>query len=362
MTTSAMTTITRTSISTIMMIPSTTITTMATILALALAQETTTKVQETTSMTTTLALAQETTILVLDPVRSPIRLKNILLIFKGSGMNDNGSGGYDYENYDDYYYYYDDKYADFINVYRYFFWISTPLRDVILSNDAEEVFTSLAPSLMGLANAIPVETTLELMRTAMKDLKKSLEAGAIQPLVNLLSQVRELITGTEEEEAKMKDLVDGIAARLLSKDVWRKSQESLHALEEKFYAELVSLARGQGLIPSECEIDRGRGAFPFVCATSQLLWHFFDWVHMMDWDYEVGIFMGQRSMRRAKKKMKKLDEFLATEGDDLFCKVVSVSSEVSRWAVDLFFGDQIEALLPMMEHGADLSKQLLLSC
>ena len=73
-------------------------------------------------------------------------------------MFDDGFGDSD----DDYYLYYDDKYADFINVYVYFFWISTPLRDVILSNDAEEVFTSLAPSLMGLANAIPMETTLEL--------------------------------------------------------------------------------------------------------------------------------------------------------------------------------------------------------
>ena len=141
---------------------------------------------------------------------------------------------------DDYYFYYDDKYADFINVYRYFFWISTPLRDVILSNDAEEVFSSLAPSLMGLANAIPTETTLELMRTAMKDLKRSLEAGAIQPLVNLLSQARELMTKTEEE-GKMNELVDAMATRLLGKDIWREAQESLHALEEKFYTELVTL-------------------------------------------------------------------------------------------------------------------------
>ena len=119
----------------------------------------------------------------------------------------------------------------------------------------------------------------------------------------------------------------------------------------------------QSWIPSECEIDRGRGAVPFVCATSHILWYFHEWVYMLDWDYEVGIFLGQRSMRRGKKKMKKLDEFLATEGDGLFCKLVSVSSEVSGWAVDLFFGDQIEeALLPIMEQGADLSKQLLSSC
>ena len=158
-------------------------------------------------------------------------------------MIDDGFGDSD----DDYYLYYDDKYADFINVYVYFFWISTPLRDVILSNDAEEVFTSLAPSLMGLVNAIPMETTLELMRAAMKDLKKSLEAGAIQPLVNLLSQARELMTGTEEE-GKMKELMDAMATRLLGKDIWREAQESLHALEEKFYAKLVTLARGQGKI------------------------------------------------------------------------------------------------------------------
>ena len=144
-------------------------------------------------------------------------------------MIDAGFGDSD----DDYYFYYDDKYADFINVYLYFF-------SSILSNDAEEVFSSLAPSLMGLANAIPTETTLELMRTAMKDLKRSLEAGAVQPLVNLLSQARELMTGTEEE-GKMKELVDAMATRLLGKDIWRKAQESLHALEEKFYTELVTL-------------------------------------------------------------------------------------------------------------------------
>ena len=259
---------------------------------------------------------------------------------------------------DDYYFYYDDKYADFHNVYLYFFYISTPLRDLILSNDAEEVFTSLASSLMRLVRAMPIKTTLKLMRTAMKDLKKSLEAGASQPLVHLLNQARELITGTEEG-AKMKELV---ANKLLGTNIWRKAQEKLHALEEKFYTELVTLAR-QGLIPSECWIDRGRGAVPFVFATSHLLWQFHDWVYMLDWDYEVGIFLGQRSMRRAKKEMKKLDEFLAAEGDGLFCKMVSVSSEVSGWAVDLFFADQIEeALLPMIEQGADLSKQLLSSC
>ena len=55
--------------------------------------------------------------------------------------------GYDYYHQDFNFYYYDDtlyhyydKYADFINVYLYFFWISTPLREIILSNDAEEVF------------------------------------------------------------------------------------------------------------------------------------------------------------------------------------------------------------------------------
>ena len=84
---------------------------------------------------------------------------------------------------------------------------------------------------MGLANAIPMETTLELMRAAMKDLKKSLEAGAIQPLANLLSQARELMTGTEEE-GKMKELMDAMATRLLGKDIWGEAQESLHDLEE----------------------------------------------------------------------------------------------------------------------------------
>ena len=278
-------------------------------------------------------------------------------------MSDDGFGIYDYDSYDDYYFYYEDKYADFIDVYHYFFWMSPALRDVILSNDAEEVFTSLAPFLMGLANAMPIETSLELARTALKDLKKSLEAGAIRPLVTLLSQARELMNGMEEEE-KVKELVDGVAKRLLGQDVWSKAQESLHSLEEKFYADLLSLARGQELIPSECEIDRGRGAIPFVCATSHYLWHFLDWVHMLNWDHEVGIFMGQRSVRRGKEMMKKLSEFLVPEGDDgLFCKVVSLSSEVSRWAVDLFFGDEIEdALLPMMEQGVNLSKQLLSSC
>ena len=97
-------------------------------------------------------------------------------------MSDDGFGLYDYDSYDDYYFYYEDKYADFEYVYAYFFWISSPLRDVILSNDAEEVFTSLAPTLMGLANAMPIKTTLKLLKTAMKDLKKSLEAGAMEPL------------------------------------------------------------------------------------------------------------------------------------------------------------------------------------
>ena len=54
-------------------------------------------------------------------------------------------------------------------------------------------------------------------------------------------------TGTEEE-GKMKELVDAMATRLLGKDIWREAQESLHALEEKFYAKLVTLARGQGKI------------------------------------------------------------------------------------------------------------------
>jgi len=280
----------------------------------------------------------------------------------GSGMSDDGFGIYDYDSYDDYYFYYEDKYADFYDVYHYFFWMSPALRDVILSNDAEEVFTSLAPFLMGLANAMPIETSLELARTALKDLKKSLEAGAIRPLVSLLSQARELMNGMEEEE-KVKELVDGMAERLLGQDIWTKAQESLHVLEENFYADLLSLARGQELIPSQCEIDRGRGAIPFVCATSHYLWHFLDWVHMLNWDYEVGIFMGQRSVRRGKEMMKKLSEFLVPEGDGLFCKVVSLSSEVSRWAVDLFFGGEIEdALLPMMEQGVNFSKQLLSSC
>jgi len=280
----------------------------------------------------------------------------------GSGMSDDGFGLYDYDSYDDYYFYYDDKYADFENVYLYFFWISSPLRNVILSNDAEEVFTSLATSLMGLANAMPIKTTLELMRSAMKDLKKSLGAGALQPLVNLLSQARELMAGTEEE-GKMKELVDGMATRLLGKDIWTKAQESLHLLEEKFYADLLTLAREEGLIPAECEIDRGRGAVPFVCATSHYLWQLVQWVDMLDWDYEVGIFMGQRSMRRAKKQMRNLDKFLADQGDGLFCKVVAMTSEVSGWAVGLLFGGQIEeGLLPMLEQAANLSKQLLATC
>ena len=278
-------------------------------------------------------------------------------------MSDDGFGVYDYDSYDDYYFYYEDKYADFENVYLYFFWISTPLRDVILSNDAEEVFTSLAPTFMGLANAMPMKTILELMKTAMKDLKKSLEAGALQPLVNLLSQARELMAGTEEE-GKMKELVDGMATRLLGKDIWIKGQESLHLLEENFYADLLRLAREEGLIPAECEVDRGRGAVPFVCATSHYLWQLLEWVEMLNWDYEVGIFMGQRSIRSARKRMKKLDEFLADQGDGLFCKVVAMTSEISGWAVDLFFGDQIEeeALLPMMDQAANLSKQLLSTC
>ena len=274
-------------------------------------------------------------------------------------MSDDGFGLYDYDSYDDYYFYYEDKYADFEYVYAYFFWISSPLRDVILSNDAEEVFTSLAPTLMGLANAMPIKTTLKLLKTAMKDLKKSLEAGAMEPLVGLLSQARELMTGTGEGL----ELVDGMATKLLGKDIWTKAQQSLHLLEEKFYADLLTLARREGLIPVECEVDRGRGAVPFVCATSHLLWHFQEWVEMLDWDHEVGIFMGQRSMRRGKKKMKTMEEFLTTQGDDLFCKVVSMTGEVSRWAVDLFFGDQIEeVLLTLMEQGANLSKQLLSSC
>ena len=274
-------------------------------------------------------------------------------------MSDDGFGLYDYDSYDDYYFYYDDKYADFHNVYLYFFSISTPLRDLILSNDAEEVFTSLASSLMRLVRVMPIKTTLKLMRTAMKDLKKSLEAGASQPLVHLLSQARELITGTEEG-AKMKELV---ANKLLGTNIWRKAQEKLHALEEKFYAELLTLARGQELISSDCEIDLGRGATPIVCATSEYLWHFLDWVHMLDYDYEVGIFMGQRSMRRTQKEMKKLNKFLKKEGDGLLCKLVGVTSEVSGWAVDLFFGgEQEEALLTMMEQGTDLSTQLLSSC
>ena len=255
-------------------------------------------------------------------------------------MSDDGFLLYDYDSYDDYYFYYEDKYADFGNVYLYFFWISNPLRDVILSNDAEEVFTSMAHSVMRLVNAIPFKTTLELLKAAMTDLKKGLEAGAMGPVVDLLTQARKLVVKIDEGEVN--DLMPGgIAVRLLGQDFWVEAQQSLHFLEEKFYSELLALARGEGLIPAECEVDRGRGAVPFVCAASHFLWDLLEWVGMVDWDYEVGIFMGERSLRKVKKKMKKLDGFLAIQGDGLFCKMVRLTGEVSGWAVDLFFGDQV---------------------
>ena len=67
-----------------------------------------------------------------------------------------GFGVYDYDSYDDYYFYYEDKYADYEDVYLWFFMISPPLRNVILSKDADEVFTSMASSLMGFVKSMHV--------------------------------------------------------------------------------------------------------------------------------------------------------------------------------------------------------------
>ena len=55
------------------------------------------------------------------------------------------------------------------------------------------------------------------------------------------------------------------------------------------------------------------------------------------------------------------DEEAEQEGEGLFCKVANLTSEVSRWPVDLYFGQLEEALLTMMEQGADLWKHLLSS-
>ena len=57
------------------------------------------------------------------------------------------------------------------------------------------------------------------------------------------------------------------------------------------------------------------------------------------------------------------DEEAEQEGDGLFCKVANLTSEVSRWPVDLYFGGQLEeALLTMLELGADFSEQYSSSC
>ena len=57
------------------------------------------------------------------------------------------------------------------------------------------------------------------------------------------------------------------------------------------------------------------------------------------------------------------DEEAEQEGDGLFCKVANLTSEVSRWPVDLYFGGQLEeALLTMLELGANFSKQCSSSC
>ena len=125
-------------------------------------------------------------------------------------MGDDGFVIYDYDKYDDYYFYYEDKYADMIDVYYYFFLISDPLRNVILSKDAEEVFTTLSSSLMGLVNSMPLKTTLGLLRRALKDLKKSIEAGAVEPLTNMLGKAKELMV-MSEEEAKTKTEADAMA-------------------------------------------------------------------------------------------------------------------------------------------------------
>ena len=274
-----------------------------------------------------------------------------------------GFGVYDYDSYDDYYFYYEDKYADYEDVYLWFFMISPPLRNVILSKDADEVFTSMASSLMGFVKSMPMRTTLGVLTKALKYLKKGLEAGAMEPLVNMLSQAKALMTMPEEE---MKSLMDVLAARLLGDDIWSKMQEGLDLLVEIFYAAILELGRNEGLIKADCEIDRGRGATPIVCATSHLLWQFQHWIHFLEWDHEVGIFIGQKDLKEAKKTMKKLDGYLANQGSDLFCKLVRFTREVCpvKWTMDLLFGENLnnEAITTMVEEAASLSKQLLLTC
>ena len=275
-------------------------------------------------------------------------------------MGDDGFVIYDYDKYDDYYFYYEDKYADMIDVYYYFFLISDPLRNVILSKDAEEVFTTLSSSLMGLVNSMPMKTTLGLLRRALKDLKKSIEAGAVEPLTKMLGEAKELMAMPEEEA---KTLLDDLTVRMLGDDLWSKAEEGLRLLEANFYTGLLALAREEGLIPARCEIDRGRGATPFVCATSHYLWQFQHWVDFLEWDHEVGIFIGQKNIKQANMKMKRLDEFLTNQEQGLFCAAVNLTREVSSWALDLLFGDNLdEAIIPLVEQAASLSKQLLLSC
>ena len=278
-------------------------------------------------------------------------------------MGDDGFVIYDYDKYDDYYFYYEDKYADMIDVYYYFFLISDPLRNVILSKDAEEVFTTLSSSLMGLVNSMPMKTTLGLLRRALKDLKKSIEAGAVEPLTKMLGKAKELMTMPEEEA---KTLLDGLTVRMLGDDIWSKMQEGLDLLVENFYAAILALGRNEGLIKADCEIDRGRGATPIVCATSHLLWQFQHWIHLLEWDHEVGIFIGQKDLKEAKKTMKMLDGYLANQGSDLFCKLVRFTREVCpvKWTMDLLFGENLnnEAITTMVEEAASLSKQLLLTC
>ena len=275
-------------------------------------------------------------------------------------MGDDGFVIYDYDKYDDYYFYYEDKYADMIDVYYYFFLISDPLRNVILSKDAEEVFTTLSSSFMGLVNSMPMKTTLGLLRRALKDLKKSIEAGAVEPLTNMLGKAKMLMAMPEEEA---KTLMDGLTVRMLGDDLWSKAEEALRLLEANFYTGLLALAREEGLIPARCEIDRGRGATPFVCATSHYLWQFQHWVDFLEWDHEVGIFIGQKNIKQAKMKMKKLDEFLTNQEQGLFCTAVNLTREVSSWVLDLLFGDNLDqAIIPVVEQAASLSKQLVLSC
>ena len=275
-------------------------------------------------------------------------------------MGDDGFVIYDYDKYDDYYFYYEDKYADMSDVYLYFFLISDPLRNVILSKDADEVFTTLSSSLMGLVNSMPMKTTLGLLRRALKDLKKSIEAGAVDPLTNMLGKAKELMAMPEEEA---KTLMDSLTVRMLGDDLWSKAEEGLRLLEVNFYTGLLELAREEGLIPAQCEIDRGRGATPFVCATSHYLWQFQHWVDFLEWDHEVGIFIGQKNIKQAKMKMKKLDEFLTNQEQGLFCTVVNLTREVSNWALDLLFGDNLdEAIIPLVDQATSLSKQLSLSC